>query len=126
MYRHSKRLSAGAILMCLPGCLALAAAAPILEHPAEPLPTPPAASQTAEDRLSLPVRPRGEMLYENHCTGCHESVLFIRERREVKSLPALREEVARWAGEAKAPWREEEIAEVTRHLNRTYYHFPEP
>lgn len=97
---------------------------------AAPPPPPEAATLPASEAATpghLPVPPvsRGQMLYENHCLGCHESVLFIRERRDVKTLPDLRKEVARWAAEAKAPWRETEIEEVVRYLNRAYYRLPE-
>ena len=66
---------------------------------------------------------RGRMLYENHCLECHESMLFIREKRTVGSFPELRAAVLRWAAETKLPWGTEEIDDVTGHLNRTYYHF---
>jgi hypothetical protein len=66
---------------------------------------------------------RGQLLYENHCMGCHESVIHIRTRQQVKSLPALRAEVARWATNARLPWGKEDVEEVVRHLNDRHYQF---
>lgn len=66
------------------------------------------------------------MLYENHCTRCHTSVLHVRENRRAVSLKALEGWVRRWSGEEKLTWSEEEIVEVVDYLNRRYYKFPPP
>ncbi len=80
--------------------------------PASALPaTPPVTIQAT----------RGQLLYENHCQGCHESVVHIRERRLAKSLPDLRAQVARWAAYQNLHWAPEEIEEVVRHLNARHY-----
>lgn len=79
--------------------------------------------QPPDDRVPVQAESRGQMLYENHCLGCHESVLFIREKRTVRSFPDIRAAALRWAAETKLPWGTEEIDDVTGHLNRTYYHF---
>ncbi len=117
---------ATALLMVMPASAGLAASHPHPERPAEPLLASPVPAQAEKDRLPMPLVSRGQMLYENHCTSCHESVLFIRERRDVKTLPALGEEVRRWVRETKLPWGNEEIAEVVGYLNRSFYRFPWP
>jgi mono/diheme cytochrome c family protein len=66
---------------------------------------------------------RGQLLYENQCIACHESVVHIRSNRGVKSLPELQAAVARWATYAKPSWDSEEIEEVTRYLDSRYYKF---
>ena len=66
---------------------------------------------------------RGQLLYENHCMACHESMVHIRSRQKIKSLPALQAEVARWALNANLPWGNTEVEEVARHLDNRYYHF---
>ena len=69
---------------------------------------------------------RGQLLYENHCTRCHASVLHVRENRRADSLKALEGWVRRWSGEEKLGWSEEEIVEVVDYLNRRYYKLPLP
>ena len=61
---------------------------------------------------------RRELLYENHCTGCHTSRAHLRDRRRATSVPAVKAWVRRWSSELKLGWTTGEIAEVTRHLVR--------
>ena len=69
---------------------------------------------------------RGQLLHENHCTTCHESVVHIRSDRRAKSLKALEGWVVHWASEQKLGWGPEEIGDVVEYLNRRYYKFPPP
>jgi len=66
---------------------------------------------------------RGQMLYENHCMACHESVVHIRSRQQARSLPQLREQVRRWADYSQLRWSRDEAEEVVRHLDSQYYRF---
>lgn len=68
---------------------------------------------------------RGRLLYENHCLGCHESVVHVREKRRVKSAPALRAEIAARAQAAGLRWSAEEVDDVLRYLDRRYYRLGE-
>lgn len=109
--------------------VALLASSALAELDASP-PTPEtSASDTTEHATrpepTLQVAPvsRGQMLYENHCTGCHESVVFVREQRSVGDLQQLRAMVRRWVQELEAPWGAEEIDDVVRYLNTRHYHF---
>lgn len=72
-----------------------------------------------------PPQPRGEMLYSNHCLGCHESMIHIREKRRVQHLEALRDTVTRWSQELNLNWSSEEIEDVVLYLNIRYYHYTE-
>ncbi len=65
----------------------------------------------------------GQMLYENHCLGCHESQLYIRSNRQIKSLSELTAMVSVRANNQVLNWGEEEIIAVTLFLNQSYYHF---
>lgn len=67
---------------------------------------------------------RGRLLYENHCTVCHTSTVHIRDQRKTKNSAELRAWILRWSGELKLRWREDELADVYRHLNNRYYKFP--
>lgn len=64
---------------------------------------------------------RGQMLYENHCRGCHVSVVHIRSDRRAASLEAVKWEVTRWSSELQLDWRKEEIADVVEYLDREFY-----
>lgn len=67
--------------------------------------------------------PRSQMLYENHCMSCHESVVHIRGNRRTESLTKLRRRVSHWANYLHVRWGEEEVEEVVTYLNNHYYTF---
>jgi len=67
---------------------------------------------------------RGRLLYENHCQACHASTVHVREARKARTAAELRAYIARWAGELKLAWGEEEQAAVYRYLNNRYYKLP--
>lgn len=90
--------------------LALVAAA---AAPAPTLAQPPGAS-------------RGELLYENHCGACHATQMHWRDQRVATDWASLRTLVKHWQGTAQLNWSNEELDEVTRHLNRRFYRFDEP
>lgn len=109
--------------------LALGAARPAGANP-RPLPVPsvqetepPPKSERQQKPVSPPVPPRGQMLYENHCTACHASVVHVRSRLKTRSLPELQARVRHWAEYLRLRWGKEEIEEVVVHLNTNYYHF---
>ena len=66
---------------------------------------------------------RGELLYENHCTGCHTSIAHIRENRRARSAGEVQAWVGRWAGELKLSWTTEEVRDVAQFLVNRYYKF---
>ncbi len=66
---------------------------------------------------------RGQLLYENHCTACHESVVHVREDRKATSLAGIRKQVVRWSSELELEWGPEEIGSVVEFLNTRYYGF---
>ncbi len=64
---------------------------------------------------------RGELLYENHCQGCHQSTVHIRSQRRADSLESLQAWVRRWAEDRELGWDEEAIRAVVDYLNQRYY-----
>ena len=75
-------------------------------------------------QASSPVIPdaeRGELLYENHCSGCHESKVHIRETHKANSISDIRWQVARWASELRLDWTDADIEDVTNFLYHRYY-----
>lgn len=65
---------------------------------------------------------RGQALYENHCQSCHEVLAHTRENRTVTTVEGLRERVWSWSVHSGLNWRADEIDDVTRYLNRRFYH----
>ena len=67
---------------------------------------------------------RGQMLYENHCTSCHESMVYIRSKRKAKNY----KEVANWVNQRadwlNLDWSIVEKQEVMQYLNERYYKYP--
>jgi hypothetical protein len=96
-----------------------------------PLPVPPVQEsdiplmneEPQQKPVTPPVPTRGQMLYENHCMSCHESVAFIRDKHRIQSLKALRGKVSHWANYLHLGWGKDEVEEVVNHLNSQYYKF---
>ena len=63
----------------------------------------------------------GEMLYANHCTGCHESTVHVREHRKATTLADLESWVRRWSGYQELDWGSGEVEAVRDYLNLNYY-----
>lgn len=87
---------------------------------------PPADGKKNPDKPQPVTASRGQLLYENHCQGCHTSQLHIREQRRARSIDELRGWVARWATTQQLRWGDEEIGEVTNYLNQRYYRLAPP
>ena len=68
---------------------------------------------------------RGELLYDNHCQGCHSKAIHTRIDRQATSPELLRAWVMSMAIHNKLGWSEEEIADITAYLNRSIYRFTE-
>jgi mono/diheme cytochrome c family protein len=65
---------------------------------------------------------RGEKIHAV-CLGCHATNLYIVPQRKIKSLPALRQEVARWGDYYNPALSEQDIDDVTAYLNMHFYKF---
>lgn len=73
--------------------------------------------------VTPPAPLRGQLLYENHCMSCHESVIHIRTDKRIRTLPELRTRVLQWAEYLKLRWGSEEVEDVVNYLNSQYYKF---
>ena len=73
---------------------------------------------------SEPVDPavRGEHIH-SVCLSCHGTSIYVSSRREVKSLPELRQEVARWGDYYDPALSPQDVDDVTAYLNRDFYKF---
>jgi cytochrome c5 len=91
--------------------------------PPEVQEVPPEPGETPQKPVTPAEPPRGQLLYENHCTSCHESVVHVRDNHRTQSLAGLRERVANWADYLHLHWDSEEAEDVVQHLNTHYYKF---
>ena len=99
--------------MTRPGILFLAACAVAAAHvAAQPQPAVPAS--------------RGELLYTTHCIACHTSQIHWRQRKLATDWASLDVQVRRWARNARLGWSDEEILDVARYLNATFYRYETP
>lgn len=69
---------------------------------------------------------RGELLYTTHCIACHNTQVHWRDQRLASDWNSLKAQVQRWQGMALLDWPEDDIVEVTRHLNERIYRFAPP
>jgi cytochrome c5 len=83
----------------------------------------PSLSEPRQKPVTPPVPPRGQLLYENHCMSCHESVVHVRTRQQARSLAELQARVSHWAAFLHLSWGKPEIDDVVRHLDHQYYRF---
>ena len=65
----------------------------------------------------------GKALEEQSCTKCHDSSVYTRPDRRIKSLAALQQQVSRCTKPAGAEWDKEEMSDVVEYLNTEFYHF---
>jgi mono/diheme cytochrome c family protein len=82
-----------------------------------------AAASRQAPPTTLAAGSRGQLLYENHCTSCHASIVHIRENRNAKSMADLHGWVQRWADELRLKWSNEEIDDVAQYLAHRFYKF---
>ena len=105
-------------------CAAFGAQADIAREPKPDVERsmPQNAPKTAPKRTEIELS-RGQLLYENDCRGCHESVVHVRERRKASTPAAVEAWVRRWSGELKLGWGDDEVRAVSRYLGERYYKF---
>lgn len=60
-------------------------------------------------------------LHEQNCVKCHGTEVYTRPDRKVTSYEGLGRQVQRCETALGLRWFDEDIAEVTRYLNREYY-----
>lgn len=66
---------------------------------------------------------RGELLYSTHCIACHTAQVHWRDKKQATEWDSLQKQVRRWQAASMLQWNEDDINEVTRHLDDSYYHF---
>jgi cytochrome c5 len=96
----------------------------------EPPPPPVVQEEIAPSAGEVPAKPvtppepsRGQLLYEYHCTSCHESLVHIREHRSARTPDELRAQVVKWADYLHLQWSRDDVEEAVQYLDRRYYKF---
>jgi cytochrome c553 len=69
---------------------------------------------------------RGELLYVTHCVACHNEQMHWRDKKQVVDWPSLKAQVQLWQATALLNWTEDDVQQVARHLNDTYYRLAAP
>jgi len=64
---------------------------------------------------------RGQLLYENHCLGCHDSRAHVRDNRRARSLDEVRQWVDRWSRTLSLDWGIDDRDDVAGYLYARYY-----
>jgi mono/diheme cytochrome c family protein len=65
---------------------------------------------------------RGEAIHKV-CLECHGTGLYVVPERKIKSLTALRKEVARWGDYYDPALSEQDVGDITAYLNTRFYKF---
>lgn len=76
--------------------------------------------------LAQPAPSRGELLYRNHCAGCHGTQIHWRERKQVTDWAGLLAQVQLWQARDHLSWSTADVQAVADYLNDTLYHLPRP
>jgi mono/diheme cytochrome c family protein len=69
---------------------------------------------------------RGELLYATHCVACHNDKMHWRAKKQAVDWAGLKAQVQLWQATGLLSWTDDDVLQVTRHLNDTYYHFALP
>lgn len=67
------------------------------------------------------IESRGQMLYGNHCVACHTTQMHWRDQKLATDWPSLKAQVRRWQGAGQLNWSEDDIDDVARFLNDSFY-----
>lgn len=66
---------------------------------------------------------RGKALHAQHCTGCHDTGVYTRSNRRVKTVEGLMGQVRLCDTQLKKRLSKDDIDDLVRHLNDSYYRF---
>ncbi len=66
---------------------------------------------------------KGKQLHDAHCTSCHDSSVYMRKDRQIKSLSALGEQLNECTHAAQVTLNDAEQKSVIKYLNERFYKF---
>lgn len=65
----------------------------------------------------------GKRLHDANCTGCHDTGVYTRKDRIVRSADALKNQVAGCVHAAKKEFSATQRQNIVKYLNDQFYHF---
>ncbi|HJV25639.1 MAG TPA: hypothetical protein VJ673_08120 [Aromatoleum sp.] len=65
----------------------------------------------------------GQRLHTANCTSCHDSGVYTRKDRTVRSLDELKQQLQACSHNAKKDFSPTEMQSLVKFLNDRYYHF---
>jgi mono/diheme cytochrome c family protein len=69
---------------------------------------------------------RGELLYATHCVSCHTEQMHWRDKKQAVDWASLKAQVQLWQATGMLGWPDDDVQQVARYLNDTYYRFAAP
>lgn len=66
----------------------------------------------------------GKRLVDANCTGCHDTGVYTRKDRHVRSLDALKQQLGSCSHAAKKELSATETRDIVKYLNDQFYKFP--
>jgi hypothetical protein len=66
----------------------------------------------------------GKRLHDANCTGCHDSGVYTRKARSIRSLDALKQQLDTCGHATKKEFSATEKQNIVKYLNDQYYRFP--
>lgn len=81
------------------------------------------ASAVEADALLLGDAARGKILHSRHCSGCHDSALYTRADRSVRSVEGLTGRVRLCNAQLKTGLSKDELNDLVKYLNEAFYRF---
>lgn len=66
----------------------------------------------------------GQRLHEANCIGCHDSSVYTRPDHKVRSLDALKHQLAGCGHMTNQTFSPAQTRDLVKYLNDRFYHFP--
>jgi hypothetical protein len=65
----------------------------------------------------------GQRLHDANCVSCHDTSVYTRNSRAIRSLDALKQQVAGCSHMAKKEFSVTETQNIIKYMNDRFYHF---
>jgi len=66
---------------------------------------------------------KGKTLHQTHCVKCHDTAVYSRSNRNVKSLVSLKEQLGSCSHAAQVLLMDDEQRDIVKYLNEQFYKF---
>lgn len=65
----------------------------------------------------------GKKLHDAHCTGCHDTSVYTRKDRQVKTLDALKDQLAECTHAAQVTLDDKQMQDLLKYMSERFYKF---